>query len=486
MDPSSLSVSREQDTLIITKDRSILKELENGDFPLLHIVYCTDNHDVVDLPQNMDIWPAAESQGMRLHRFCKLAETLSDHFYAWLYENYLITTIDAFPDLIWFKSADGLHWLVNKKFEETVHKTREQCHGMGHNYIWDVPPEDCGKSEFRCLESEKEVMEKQCTCISDEHVKMAEGMRHVLTYKTPLYDRLGKIMGTTGMGHDVTDLNNSRLEIQMLIENMPFPILMCDANYGPLQLNSKFEREFSISKDAISSFDYQEWKQATFREESEKRYIESNHTYTQSLSATINGKTAYFIVYEQAILDYFGNISGFYCLYQNVTIEHEYEQMILTYAYTDALTKLYNRRYFFEYLQSQAGKPITVLFMDMDNFKSINDTLGHATGDVVLCTTAESIRKAFPEALIARLGGDEFAAAIIGKMDDSLLAARIQHLQDTIEQTFAYMNLDISISIGSAYNDGSLTDMDAFLNESDEQMYRSKQLKKRHFRSTPR
>lgn len=474
-------LEKEQDALVITDDLAFLTTVPFAQYPLIHSILLADDPDPLALPAECEIWPLHESDALRLRRLETWMRHFSDQFNSWLYQNFLMSSIDMIPDMIWFKSADGLHWIVNHAFEGVVHKTRAQIRGMSHNYIWDVPPEDCGKSEFRCLESEREVMRTRKLCIADEHVKMAQGMRHVLTYKAPLFDRTGNVMGTVGMGHDVTDLNNASLETKMLLENLPFSLLLCDDKHQPLQINSNFEKEFGISKEAVKKLDYLKWKAENFTPTSELRVNDANHYSIQEMATTrINGDKALYMVTEQQILDYFGNTSGYYCMFQDVTIEREYEQMILEFANTDSLTKLYNRRYFYEYLGDNRGKHITVVFMDIDNFKRINDTLGHLTGDMALCTTAETIKHTFPNGLTARLGGDEFATALIGEVDKAEVEQSCRKLTAEIEEKFRYMNLDISLSCGWAEDDGTLEDIDAFVNQSDEEMYRVKVTKVRH------
>lgn len=450
------------------------------------MVFIGDAGEVADrfgteLPNRLvELWPSGDPDVILLHRFETLVERTIRIYNSWLYHTWLMATIDTMQDLVWYKDKDGLHWLVNNKFENTVHKTRAMIHGMGHNYIWDVPPEDGGKSEFRCLESEREVMEKKTTCVSDEHVLTDKGLRHFLTYKSPLYGRDGDVMGTVGIGHDVTDLNNIGIEMKMLLENLPFSIAVVEDDWSPVEINSRFEREFGIHKDqaSLSEFDYAAWKAETFSPVNERTYDEELHVYLQEAEVNTGNTREVFEIMEQEILDYFGNISGYYCLFRNVTIEREYESMILKFANTDSLTELYNRRYFFEYMQNHRHEPMTVLFMDMDNFKSVNDTYGHAAGDAVLKKTAEFIRTIYPEALAARLGGDEFAACIVGNTDLESVTERAGKLRTMIEEENAPLNLNVSISTGISMKDGRSGDIDAFINESDERMYKEKQKKK--------
>lgn len=102
-----------------------------------------------------------------------------------------------------------------------------------------------------------------------------------------------------------------------------------------------------------------------------------------------------------------------YALVYDIDSVKKREIMLEQMAATDALTGLYNRKYsldmMVEYIQQYPELPNAVVYMDLDNFKSVNDTLGHAAGDSLLIRVAESMREYFGEdAVLGRIGGDEF------------------------------------------------------------------------------
>lgn len=474
-----------QDYLLISDDVNALKPYFSKGPSNINIIYAgapDEINTVVDFfPQNIvDLWPGRMVDEFILFKLNRAVTTIITKYNAWLYKTWLYSLMDSLQDLVWFKDAAGLHWLVNDKFEDTVHKTRDMVHGKGHNYIWDVPPEDGGKSEYRCLESEREVMEKETLITADELVKTDAGMRHFITYKSPLYGRDGEVMGTVGIGHDITDFNNTNIELEMLIDNIPIPMLICDKNWNPIKANQRFEDTFLNGNSDLTGFEYNKWKKASSSQILMLRhYSEKKHHYVEDLKMNINGKDHIFHVTEKEILDYFGELSGYYCFFRDITKEREYEDIILKFANTDSLTGLYNRRYFYEYIYSNQDEPMTVIFIDMDNFKRVNDTLGHVEGDNVLKTTAGTIKKYFPESLVARLGGDEFAVITDEDISEYEIKKRTNELVSEVEKAFAHMNLGVSLSIGTAHANGEIKDIDAFIHESDQMMYRVKQAKKR-------
>ena len=173
----------------------------------------TEADDAEDIA---DIWvmPMTETEfRFRLIRWQKTYKMSKDF---WQTQNYLDTTINSVPHLIWFKDKEGAHIKVNEAFCKAVNKTMEQIKGRGHYYIWDIDPDEYAKGEFICMESEYEVMDKRETCIFDETVKIGDSMRELKTYKSPLFDLDGSVMGTVGVAIDVTQ---ERLYEQMMIKN---------------------------------------------------------------------------------------------------------------------------------------------------------------------------------------------------------------------------------------------------------------------------
>ncbi len=169
-----------------------------------------------DSSEVTDIWALPLSEKEIQFYFEKWQETYKMSKDFWQNRNYLDSLINSVPHLIWFKDKEGAHMKVNDYFCKAVNKTMEQIEGRGHYYIWDIDPEEYAKGEFICMESEYEVMEKRETCVFDENVKIGDSMRQLETYKSPLFDLDGSVMGTVGIAVDVTQ---ERLYEQMIIKN---------------------------------------------------------------------------------------------------------------------------------------------------------------------------------------------------------------------------------------------------------------------------
>ena len=157
-----------------------------------------------------DVWPLPMSEAELGFRFLRWQGGFQLGKELWQARSYLDAAIDNSPNLIWFKDRDGIHRKVNNSFCRTVNKTKEQVEGRGHAYIWDVEEDDPA-----CIESERIVMETQKTCVSEETVRTGEGPRLLTTYKSPLYDFDGSVVGTVGVAIDITQERAYKEEIIM-------------------------------------------------------------------------------------------------------------------------------------------------------------------------------------------------------------------------------------------------------------------------------
>lgn len=164
--------------------------------------------------------------------------------------------------------------------------------------------------------------------------------------------------------------------------------------------------------------------------------------------------------------------------YEDVTERHHAEAKIMHMARHDALTDLPNRLLFREKtLQALSQhKMLAVLFVDLDRFKSVNDTLGHPIGDALLCAVTERLQLAIRGAdIVARLGGDEFAVVQLGANPASatLLAERIiGTLSEPFDIRGHQVLIGASIGIALAPEDGK--DPDQLLKNADMALYRAK------------
>jgi diguanylate cyclase (GGDEF)-like protein/PAS domain S-box-containing protein len=170
--------------------------------------------------------------------------------------------------------------------------------------------------------------------------------------------------------------------------------------------------------------------------------------------------------------------------FRDVTVRLEAEEQIEFQAYHDALTHLPNRRMFVERLEMtlMAAKRVRdnvgVLFIDLDRFKAINDTLGHDVADALLVEIAQRLKSCVRQTdTVARYGGDEFTIILpdLHQPEDAAQVAE-KILESVVEPAVVgETSLEISVSIGIAVFPYDGTDIDTLLRNADDAMYRAKQ-----------
>lgn len=175
------------------------------------------------------------------------------------------------------------------------------------------------------------------------------------------------------------------------------------------------------------------------------------------------------------------------CIYRYLTggnIEAEYHEEIYRLTIQDGLTRLHNIRALTEFLDREVARsqrhnrPLSVLMMDIDRFKVVNDSFGHLCGDFVLRELAECVRDGVrKEDLFARYGGEEFALVLVETgLDEALLVAeRIRESVAGHQFRFETTPLRLTLSIGvtTTSGDPAITPTD-LLKAADEKLYQAK------------
>ncbi len=199
-----------------------------------------------------DIWTLPMSKEELSFRFLRWQQACKTEKDFWETSHFLDATINHVPTLIWYKTKEGIHEKVNDCFCETVGKTKQQVEGRDHYYIWDVDPNDPANND--CMESDWTVMNSRQTCVSEELVKSGDGMKLLTTYKSPLYNLDGSVMGTVGMAIDVTQERAYEKEITQ--KNQTLETIFTALECGVMCHTLDGSRIISINKSALDILGY--------------------------------------------------------------------------------------------------------------------------------------------------------------------------------------------------------------------------------------
>ncbi|MFP4482622.1 MAG: histidine kinase N-terminal 7TM domain-containing protein [Thermovirgaceae bacterium] len=308
---------------------------------------------------------------------------------------------------------------------------------------------------------------------------------------TVLHDRKGKKTGKVIVLYDITNLkhaeqarNESEILYRTLVENAAEIVFSLDGKgrltyVSPAVKNvAGYEPSFLAGKD-LTPFLHPEDREAC--DEAVKTAFGGGRGKSglEFRFRMLDGTWRWFNATFASLPAGTGEVHQVLGIAEDIQKRKEYEQHLLYTSAHDALTGLYNRDYFdsqMEMFMKEKTSPVAVIMIDCNGLKGINDTEGHAAGDMHLKKTADFLVSAFPEeAVVARIGGDEFAVLLPGK-NEREAEAILRSAQDTIKEMNAGApEHDVDVSMGLAVYDaeGSLT-LRQVLQEADRKMYRNK------------
>ncbi len=200
------------------------------------------------------------------------------------------------------------------------------------------------------------------------------------------------------------------------------------------------------------------------------------------LNRAKDGKEFWESVKISPIIDENGNITNFVAVKEDITFKKMEQKQVWHQANFDALTDVPNRKYFNEILQSslekhqESNQSVALIYIDLDGFKPINDTLGHACGDMLLKELAQRLQKSLrSHDVVARLGGDEFIVLLTSSVDRDGVAKVAHALLEVIAKPFyldrkepSFVTASIGIVLSNGYSQKEL------IKKADKAMYEAK------------
>ncbi|MFV0422674.1 EAL domain-containing protein [Oleidesulfovibrio sp.] len=271
--------------------------------------------------------------------------------------------------------------------------------------------------------------------------------------------------------------------LEALIESMPNPVFFKSLEGRYLGCNAAFCHVLNLGKDEIVGRRAED----LLPEEIACSALESSETLLpdgrpQSCTLILNDSTGapmQLVLFKSFFKDRVGANAGVVGIFHDITELKSKEAQILYQAYHDELTGLANRarlkEAISERMQSKGGN-FVVLMLDLDNFKNVNDSLGHAMGDKLLLEAARRLKDVVGSvALLARTGGDEFALLVEGSKEHAVELADKTLEAFTRPFVIDDHELFISVSLGLTCWPEDGADADALVKNADIAMYKAKE-----------
>lgn len=280
------------------------------------------------------------------------------------------------------------------------------------------------------------------------------------------WDEAGNLQYLDGVLMDVTDHKQAEEQLHLLssaCEQSPASIVITD-NRGNIQyVNPKFEAITGYSAAEVRGKNPKVLKTGHTPPEQYRQLwetITNGKTWTgEFLNQKKNGDYFWETASISPVKDVNGQITHFVAVKEDITAHKETAELLVYQAHYDLLTDLPNRALAIDHLKlaiSQAEREqeyVAVLLIDLDHFKSVNESIGHDVGDLLLCHVAERLKQHIqPGDTLARLGGDEFLIILQGLEDLEQVLPFGQQLLEEIEQPYLLRNAECfsSASIGVA------------------------------------
>ena len=339
--------------------------------------------------------------------------------------------LDNSPFLTWLKDAEGRYIKINKVFADFL-RLENPAQVEGKTDL-DLQPKALAE-KYRADDAEVMAAGKQ------KHVEESafDGKKTfwVETYKTPVIDAQGKVLGTVGFAQDITE--RKQTEIELRISSVAFEsqesMIITDPNSVILRVNKAFTESTGYSADEVigkkPSILKSGHHDANFYRSMWEIILCTGAWQGEIWDRRKNGEVYPKWLTISAVKNSNGIVTHYVGSHFDITERKHAEEQIKHLAFYDHLTCLPNRRLLLDRLHhaltssGRSGRNGALLFIDLDNFKTLNDTLGHNTGDLLLQQVANRLEACVREGdTVARLGGDEFVVLLEGLSKNSLEAA---------------------------------------------------------------
>ena len=292
------------------------------------------------------------------------------------------------------------------------------------------------------------------------------------------------------------ELYRSRQMLQTILNNIPQRVFWKDRNCTYVGCNWAFATDAGLNNPAeiIGKSDFElAWSGTADRYRADDKLVmeqgsaKLNFEETQSRP---DGSLLWLRTNKLPLWDREDKVIGVIGTYEDITERKVTEERVQYLAYYDALTGLPNRTLLQDRLTKALASArrrkdkVALLFLDLDRFKDVNDSLGHSVGDLLLQKVAERLKKwAREQDTVARLGGDEFLIVLTAVKDISDAAVAAERLMDTITAEFVVQghSLGISCSLGISIFPEHGADGETMIKNADAAMYSAKDYGRNNF-----
>lgn len=397
----------------------------------------------------------------------------------------------AFPDLVWLKDADGVYRMCNPAFER---------------FFGARESEILGKTDFDFFEPEQVRffrLKDQEAIASEQPIQNEEWMTSAIngsrllfeTIKTPLRDRNGKILGVLGVARDITEREHASRQLALVnfaLNHVKEAAYLADEQGYFHYVNDEACRVLGHPRDELLKLRVIDIDADVTQPEQWQAHwdqLKTHKTMTFESRHMAHDGTMFPVEINANYFEFSGQpyVLG---LVRDITERKQVERQIRDLAYFDALTRLPNRRLLMDRLghaliaSDRSREFGALMILDLDHFKTLNDTQGHDVGDRLLVEVARRLTaNVRQQDSVCRLGGDEFVVLLEDLGPDEQHAATqaeiiAEKVRFALNQPYS-LNVNGSkfhstTSIGLTLFRGQEASVDMLLKQADVALYQAK------------
>ena len=406
--------------------------------------------------------------------------------------------MDSLPYPMVYVDRDFRYRMVNKRLEAMLGKSREELLGKNLREVF-------GEKRY------DEVMPFWQRALAGETVTAERligtdpaTMRWMIVRYTPRYDTNGSIIGLYSAATDIDELKRAELDLRRAnwllsshFENTPLAVIEWDPAFRVRRWSPQAEKIFGWREEELTGKHYRDWKFVVEGDVAQADAVTAKLIDQMEPRATSlhrnhrkDGRVIWCEWYNSSLRDDAGNIISILSLAQDVTTRVLAEERLVHQATHDSLTGLPNRTMLQDRLRQaisrarRGGHRIAAMFIDLDRFKDVNDTLGHRIGDELLREMSARLARVVRESdLLVRLSGDEFMVVLEQVTDLESPRFVAAKLLDEIRQPSRIEGHEIHISgsVGISLFPDDADDVESLLKNADMAMYRAKELGKNNY-----
>jgi diguanylate cyclase (GGDEF)-like protein/PAS domain S-box-containing protein len=411
--------------------------------------------------------------------------------------NLLKAVVEGSVEGIFAKDLGGRYLLINEAGAHSIGKSPHEIVGKKDSELYD------DVSAQKLAAEDQEVLSSGTALTYQRLLTTNDQTRIVASSKKPFRDGVGRVAGVVGVFNDVTERVHAERELReakeiyrRLVEEGQGLICMHDLSGNLLSVNRAAAeiigytagtgrpvnlREFLPPRDHSNFELYLQEIAAKGEHAGVMRIVDSTGAIRfwayRNRRVVEAGKPAYIVGHAQDITAQRIAEKALQASEEKLRTALENEKNV---SRVDFLTQIANRRAFSEILDLEIKRsrryrrPMVLAYMDLDNFKQVNDRLGHETGDELLRLTAQTIRANIRSTdTVARLGGDEFAL-LLPETDHQPACIVISKLRRILLEAIEARHSNITVSIGLACFEVPGESIEAIIKTADDLMYSAK------------